>query len=55
MRCPICGSKMVQGQLCKYCGVTADQVENASNKKVTEVCTFFRHNAIAHLTDYSVV
>lgn len=45
MRCPICGSKMVQGQLCKYCGVTADQVENASNKKVTE----YRKNDMSDL------
>jgi len=36
MRCPICGSKMVQGQLCQYCKITDDQVTNASNKKVTE-------------------
>ena len=36
MRCPICGSKMVQKQLCKYCKITDDQVKNASNKKVKE-------------------
>jgi len=36
MRCPICGSKMVQNQLCKYCNITDDQVINASNKKVSE-------------------
>lgn len=36
MRCPICGSKMVQKQLCKYCNITDDQVINASNKKVSE-------------------
>ena len=36
MRCPICGSKMVQKQLCKYCNITDEQVINASNKKVSE-------------------
>lgn len=36
MRCPICGAKMVQGELCKYCKITSDQVKNASNKKVSE-------------------
>ncbi len=36
MRCPICNSKMVEGAICKYCGVTSDQVKNASNKKVAE-------------------
>ena len=33
MRCPICGSKMKYG-VCGYCKITADQVENASNKEV---------------------
>lgn len=36
MRCPICGSKMVQNQLCRYCNITDEQVLNASNKKVSE-------------------
>lgn len=36
MRCPVCGAKMVQNELCKYCGVTSDQIRNASNKKVVE-------------------
>lgn len=36
MRCPICGAKMVQNQLCQYCNITDDQVLNASNKKVKE-------------------
>lgn len=36
MRCPICGAKMVQNQLCQYCNITDEQVLNASNKKVSE-------------------
>jgi TM2 domain-containing membrane protein YozV len=33
MKCPVCGSKMVNGKVCRYCNVTSDQVINASNKK----------------------
>lgn len=36
MRCPICGAKMVNKQLCKYCNITDEQVLNASNKKVSK-------------------
>lgn len=36
MKCPICGSKMVNKQLCQYCGITDEQVFAASNKKVKE-------------------
>lgn len=36
MRCPICDAKLVSGELCKYCGVTKDEIENGSNKKVKE-------------------
>lgn len=45
MRCPICGAKMVQGELCKYCGVTSNQVKMASNKKVSE----YRKNDMSDL------
>ena len=34
MRCPICGAKMVNKQLCQYCNITDEQVFNASNRKV---------------------
>ena len=34
MRCPICDAKLESGILCKYCNVTKEQIENASNKKV---------------------
>ena len=36
MRCPICGAKMVNKQLCPYCKVTDTDVNGASNKKVPE-------------------
>ena len=36
MRCPICDAKLESGLICKYCGVTKEQIENASNKKVKE-------------------
>ena len=36
MRCPICGAKLYQKQICKYCKVTDEQIVNASNKKVKE-------------------
>lgn len=49
MRCPICGAKMVQGQLCKYCGVTDEQVNNASNKKVSQ----YRKNDMSDLVYFT--
>lgn len=49
MRCPICGSKMVQGQLCKFCGIDDNQVKNASNKKVVE----YRKNDMADLVYFT--
>lgn len=36
MKCPICGAKMVAKQLCPYCNITDEQVNNASNKLVRE-------------------
>ena len=36
MRCPICDAKLESGQICKYCKVTREEIENASNKKVKE-------------------
>ena len=35
MRCPICGSSMKHG-FCGYCNITSEQVENASNKAVSQ-------------------
>lgn len=36
MKCPICGSKLVGKQICRYCKITDTQILNASNKKVKE-------------------
>ena len=33
MRCPICDAKLEGGLVCKYCNITKDQIEKASNKK----------------------
>ena len=45
MKCHICGSKMVDGKLCQYCKVTAEQVYGASNKKVKQ----YRKNDMSDL------
>lgn len=36
MRCPICDAKLESGLICKYCNITNEQIENASNKKVSQ-------------------
>lgn len=36
MRCPICDAKLESDIFCKYCNITKDQIENASNKKVKQ-------------------
>lgn len=36
LKCPICGAKLINKQLCPYCKITDDQIINASNKKVKE-------------------
>lgn len=34
MRCPVCGAKLVQKQICPYCKITSEQITTASNRKV---------------------
>mgnify|MGYP003306566201 FL=1 len=36
MECPVCGAKMVDNKICKYCGVTREQVLTASNEKAKQ-------------------
>ena len=36
MQCPICGARLYQKEICKYCKITKETIVNASNKKVVE-------------------
>ena len=36
MQCPICGARLYQKEICKYCKITRGEIEAASNKKVVE-------------------
>ena len=49
MRCPICGAKMKNKQLCPYCKITDIDVIEASNKKVKE-CRKSGNKDLIHFT-----
>ncbi len=51
MRCPICGAKLYQKQVCPYCKITDDQILGASNKKVKE----YRKNGDKDLICFTTV
>ena len=51
MRCPICGAKLYQKQICPYCKVTDEQILGASNKKVKE----YRKNGDKDLICFTTV
>jgi len=36
LKCPICGAKLLNKQVCPYCKVTDEEIRAASNKKVKE-------------------
>ena len=36
MQCPICGARLYQKEICKYCKITKETIMTASNKKVVE-------------------
>ena len=36
MHCPICGARLYQKEICKYCKITKETILAASNKKVVE-------------------
>ena len=36
MRCPVCGAKLYQKQICPYCKITDEQILGASNRRVKE-------------------
>ena len=51
MKCPICGAKMVDGKVCKYCSVTSDQVLQASNKEAKKAFKEKRHKDVCYTTN----
>lgn len=51
MRCPICGARMINGQVCPYCKIVDKQVYGASNKKVKE----YREKGYSDLICYTNV
>ncbi len=51
MRCPVCGSKMIDGKICKYCNVTCEQVLTASNKEAKKAFKEKRYSDVCYTTD----
>ena len=51
MKCPVCGAKMIDGKICKYCGVTNEQVYNASNKEAKKAFKEGRRNDVCYSSD----
>lgn len=51
MKCPVCGAKLFQNQLCPFCKITDKQIIGASNKKVKE----YRKTGNTDLICYSTV
>lgn len=51
MKCPICGAKMVDGKICKYCNVTSEQVNTASNKEAKKAFKEKRRQEVCYTTD----
>lgn len=51
MKCPVCGAKMVDGKICKYCNVTSEQVLSASNKEAKKAFKEKRKNDVCYTTD----
>lgn len=51
MRCPVCGSKLYNGVVCKYCkDVTIERIETASNKKAREARKLGKKEDIVYST-----
>ena len=51
MKCPVCGAKMVDGKICKYCNVTSEQVYEASNKAAKIAFKEKRNDDVCYTTD----
>lgn len=51
MKCPVCGAKMIDGKICRYCGVTNEQVYNASNLEAKKAFKEGRKSDVCYTTD----
>ncbi|MBR2468134.1 MAG: TM2 domain-containing protein [Clostridia bacterium] len=51
MRCPVCGARMISGQICRYCNVTSDQVLEASNKEAKKAFKEKRKEEVCFTTN----
>ncbi len=51
MKCPVCGAKMIDGKICKYCNVTNEQVLMASNKEAKKAFKEKRNSDVCYTTD----
>ncbi len=48
--CPVCGAKMVEGKICRYCGTTQNQVLTSSNKKAKTELKLKHKNEVCYST-----
>ena len=51
MKCPVCGAKMVDGKICKYCNVTNEQVLSSSNKEAKRALKENRKQDVCYTTN----
>lgn len=51
MKCPVCGSKMVDGKICKYCNITSEQVFQASNKEAKKLIKQHNKQKVCYTTN----
>ena len=51
MKCPVCGAKMIDGKICKYCNVTNEQVLTASNAEAKRAFKENRKQDVCYTTD----
>lgn len=51
MKCPVCGAKMIDGKICRYCNVTSEQVLTASNREAKKAFKEKRNNDVCYTTN----
>ncbi len=51
MKCPVCGAKMIDDKICRYCNVTSDEVLNASNIEAKRAFKEKRKDDVCYTTD----